>query len=302
MSLAPVILFVYNRPVHVKKTLESLCNCEKSQESELFIYCDGPKHSEDEKAVQEVRDIVKSRKWCGTVNIIEHDTNWGLAKSVINGVTEIINRYGKVIVLEDDLILSPQFLNFMNDALDIYKNDETVMHISGYMFPVKGILPETLFYRVTSCWGWATWKRAWEKIEPDAARLLSYFKDKKQVWKFNIDGSTNYYKMLQNQAAGKRDSWAIRWYASVFLNNGLCLHPGKSLVNNIGHDSTGVHCGSTDQYTVAVSSARVSGFTRNIAEDKDAVNLMIAFYRSSKKPFPIRVINRLRRMLTQYAS
>jgi hypothetical protein len=293
MSLAPIVLFVYNRPVHVKKTLESLCNCEKSQESELFMYCDGPKHPEDEKAVQEVRDIVKSRKWCGTVNIIEHDKNWGLAKSVINGVTEIINRYGKAIVLEDDLILSPQFLNFMNDALDIYKNDEEVMHISGYMFPVKGILPETFFYRATSCWGWATWKRAWEKFELSCDRLLAKFQNENRLKAFDIDGSTQYYKMLQDQATGKRDSWAIRWYASVFLNNGLCLHPGKSLVKNIGHDNSGIHCGSSNAFDVQPGRDRVSDFTQKIEENEDAINLMVDFYKSLKKPLFIRIANKL---------
>jgi hypothetical protein len=293
---APIVFFAYNRPEHTRQALESLSKCERAGDSELFIYCDGPKNAEDAKAVQELRKIVKDRQWCGTVKIILREENMGLAKSVISGVTEIVDRYGKVIVLEDDLVLSPQFLNYMNDALILYKDIPRIMHIAGYMFPVKGVLPETFFYRDTSCWGWATWQRAWAKFEPSADKLLSGLHTRKQRREFNIEGRTDYYRMLQNQSTGKIDAWAIRWYASVFLNNGLCLHPGKSLVNNIGHDGTGIHCGTTNIYTVQPNNDRISSYTQDIEECKDAVRLMKAFYRSLKKPLPLRVINKLLRM------
>ena len=143
------------------------------------------------------------------MDIIERDENRGLADSIISGVTEIVNRYGRIIVLEDDLVLSSQFLNYMNDALEIYKDSEKVMHISGYMFPVKGELPETFFYRTTSCWGWATWKRAWDSFEPDSNKLLNIIKDKGLKRKFDIEGSTGHYKMLQMQSKGKVNSWAV---------------------------------------------------------------------------------------------
>lgn len=296
MHNAPIALFVYNRPQHTKITLESLCRCWKADESDLYIYCDGPKNQRDEKAVKEVREIVKSHEWCGSVHIKESAKNLGLAHSLISGITELVNKYGRIIVLEDDLVLSPYFLNFMNDALDFYQDESKVMHISGYMFPVQGQLPETFFYRATSCWGWATWDRAWQCFVPDIHTLLAGFQDKHQLWEFDIKGSMNYCKMLQDQANGTIDSWAIRWYASVFLNNGLCLHPGKSLVNNIGHDGTGVHCGSTDMYSVSVSKEQVSFFTQNIEESKKAVKLMANFYRGQKKSFSVRIVNKLKMM------
>ncbi len=295
---APIAFFAYNRPEHTRQALESLCKCDGALESELFIYCDGPKGAKDEKAVHKVREIVKSYPWCGAVEVIEKDVNVGLANSIIHGVTEIVNRYGRIIVLEDDLVLSPQFLNFMNDALDNYMDIQQVMHISGYMFPVRGKLPETFFYRATSCWGWATWKRAWDKFEPDAIKLLAKFENAKQRWEFDIKGTMQYYKMLAGQTRNNTDAWAARWYASVFLNNGLCLHPGISLVNNIGHDGTGLHCGPTDVYKVEISKERVSHFTMDIKESEQAIMLMSDFYRSLNKPFLVRVFNKLKQVIS----
>lgn len=284
MDLAPIAFFAYNRPGHTRRALESLAANEGASESELFIFCDGLKRPEDSKAVEDVRKLVKSRKWCGTVSIIERDKNLGLADSIISGVTELCNRYGRVIVLEDDLVLSPQFLNFMNDALGIYNDIERVMHISGYMFPVKGRLPETFFYRATSCWGWATWKRAWDNFEPDAKKLLSELDNKGLQYEFDIKGSMSYYKMLKNQADRKIDSWAVRWYASVFLCGGLCLHPGESFVNNIGHDGTGVHCSSTDSFNVKLSNIRVSDFTKEINESGLIVDQIATFNKAINNP------------------
>jgi hypothetical protein len=203
-------------------------------------------------------------------------------------------------VVEDDLYLSPYFLKYMNTALDTYEKYDEVMHIAGYMFPVRGKLPETFFYRATSCWGWGTWKRAWDKFEPDAPTLLAGFKNRKKRWEFNIQGSMKYYRMLILQAIGMSDSWAIRWYASVFLNNGLCLHPGKSLVNNIGHDDSGMHCDCTGVYDVNVSEDEDFEFTTNISESEKAVMLMVDFYQSIRKPIYVLAYNELKRMVRKF--
>jgi hypothetical protein len=299
VKFAPIVLFVYNRPVHTRKTLESLKANSLADESELFIFSDGPKDNaspEVSAKIKEVRELVREKQWCGTVHIKESSKNLGLANSVINGVTETVNKFGKVIVVEDDLVLSPHFLNYMNDALEIYRDELRVMHVAGYMFPVRGILPETFFYRDTSCWGWATWRRAWEKFEPDADKLLTGLRNNERRRAFDIEGSANYYKMLQMQSTGAIDSWAIRWYASVFLNNGLCLHPGRSLVDNIGHDGTGKHCGQTNVYATQPGKDRITDFTQRVEESEEAVRLMTAFFKSLRKPLYIRVINRLLRM------
>jgi hypothetical protein len=297
MSEAPIAFFAYRRPWHTQQALESLARCEGAEQSDLYIFCDGPKRPEDLAAVEEVREIVKVRKWCGKVHVVEREENWGLAKSIIAGVTEIANKHGRVIVLEDDLVLSSQFLNFMNDALEIYNDIPKVMHISGYMFPAKDKLPETFFYRATSCWGWATWKRAWDKFSPDADSLLIEIgRDKLRRKKFDIEGSMNYYEMLQAQAQGRIDSWAVRWYASVFLNGGLCLHPGKSQSKNIGHDCTGEHCVASDIYDVEIGEERITDFTRALRESEEAVEAMVDFYQRERK-FYLGILKKIRQQI-----
>ena len=293
MTLTPIALFVYNRPHHTRKTLESLMANAEFSDSPLYVFCDGAKRKKDIPLVRETRELIRSYE-LDNATIIEREENMGLANSIITGVTELCNKYGRVIVVEDDLYLSPYFLKYMNTALDTYEEYDEVMHISGYMFPVRGDLPNTFFYRATSCWGWGTWKRAWDKFEPDVHTLLAEFHDSKKRWEFDIQGSTNFYRMLKYQA---RNSWAIRWNASVFLNGGLCLHPGKSLVNNFGHDDSGLHCGCTDVYDVTVSEDEDFEFTTDIKESEKAVMLMVDFYQSIKKPIYVLAYNKLKQII-----
>lgn len=297
MSKAPIAFFAYNRPWHAEKSLESLSQCEGAKESALYIFCDGTKREEDVRAVEEVRKLVRSYEWCGSVNIIERDKNIGLASSIISGVTELCNKYGRVIVLEDDLVLSPQFLNYMNDALEIYKNIPKVMHISGYMFPVNDRLPETFFYRSASCWGWATWARAWEKLALDADNLLLQLKNTNLRYEFDIKGSNDFYDTLVDNATGKIKTWAIYWYASVFLAGGLCLHPGESLVNNIGHDNTGTNCSKTNVFNVEVRKHRITRFTQDIKENESVLEMMADYYRRiNKRSLFVRVLSGIKRV------
>ena len=296
MTSTPIALFVYNRPEHTRKTLESLMANAEFSDSPLYVFCDGAKRKKDIPLVQATRELIRSYE-LDNATIVERGENMGLANSIITGVTELCNKYGRVIVVEDDLVVSPYFLKYMNTALDTYEEYDKVMHISGYMFPVKGELPDTFFYRATSCWGWGTWKRAWDKFEPDVHTLLAGFQDGNKRWEFDIQGSMKYYRMLILQAIGMSDSWAIRWYASVFLNNGLCLHPGRSLVNNIGHDDSGVHCGSTNAYDVNVSEDKDFMFATDISESEPVVKLMSDFYRSIKKPIYVLAYNELKRII-----
>jgi len=272
-----------------------MANAEFS-DSPLYVFCDGAKSKKDIPLVRETRELIRSYE-LDNATIIERKENMGLANSIITGVTELCDRYGRVIVVEDDLVVSPYFLDYMNTALDTYEEYYTVMHISGYMFPVRGDLPDTFFYRAASCWGWGTWKRAWDKFEPDIHKLLAGFQDKNKRWEFDIRGTMDYYKMLKHQASGKIDSWAIRWYASVFLNDGLCLHLGKSLVNNIGHDDSGVHCGCTDAYDVNVNEDQNFMFTTDINESEESVILMADFYQSIKKPLYVLAYNKFKRII-----
>ena len=296
MTLTPIALFVYKRPHHTRKALESLMANAEFSDSPLYVFCDGAKRKKDIPLVQATRELIRSYE-LDNATIIEREENMGLANSIITGVTELCNKYGRVIVVEDDLYLSPYFLKYMNTALDTYEEYDEVMHISGYMFPARGQLPDTFFYRATSCWGWGTWKRAWDKFEPDVHTLLAGFKNRKKRREFDIQGSMKYYRMLILQAIGMSDSWAIRWYASVFLNNGLCLHPGRSMVNNIGHDDSGVHSDCTNVYDVNVSEDEDFEFTTDINESEKAVMLMVDFYQSIRKPIYVLVYNKIKQVI-----
>ena len=233
MNLAPIVLFTYNRPWHTKQTVEALQKNIYAEQSHLFIFSDGPKTEKDEPKVKEVREYLKTIKCFKNIEIIERDKNWGLANNIIDGVTKVVNQYGRVIVLEDDLVTSPYFLKFMNDCLNMYEEEEKVISVHGYVYPIKG-LPEIFFLRGADCWGWATWKRGWDLFEKDGKKLLDELEKRKLTKLFDFNGAYPYTKMLKGQVEGKVDSWAIRWYASAFIHEKLTLYPGISLVKHIG--------------------------------------------------------------------
>jgi hypothetical protein len=185
-----------------------------------------------------------------SVTIIERDTNYGLARSIIDGVTSLCEQYGRVIVLEDDLITSPHFLTFMNDGLTRYKAEDRVMQIAGYMFPINLDLEEdALFLPFTSSWGWATWERAWRCFDAMGAGYQRLLEDQSLRRAFDLNGKYGYFRMLESQLSGETDSWAIRWYLSVFLMGGLILYPKKTLVSNMGFDGSGVNCAASSIVT-----------------------------------------------------
>ncbi len=239
---APIAVFVYNRPEHTRKMLLNLQNCEGFDESLLFVFCDGAKNEESQYRVNEARDVVHAIVGKGAT-IIEAQKNMGLANSIIRGVTQLCDEYGQVIVLEDDLIVSPNFLRYMNVALMKYKTEEKVMQISGHMFDVPEFktMDEAIFLPFTTSWGWATWKRAWDHFDVNA-KDWENLKGNPQLRKdFNLGGVFDYYSMLMRQINGKSDSWAIRWYWSVFKQHGIVLYPPQSLVGNTGFDGSGTH-------------------------------------------------------------
>ena len=280
-ELAPIVLFCYNRPNHVKQTLEALCNNILSDETSLYIYCDGYKAdaTEEQKSkVDEVRSIVRSKQWCKEVNIIVSEYNRGLAVSIIDGVSQIVNKHGKVIVLEDDIVTSPFFLRYMNDALNLYESCDKVMHISGYMYPHKMKLPTTFFCQLPLCWGWATWKRAWDKFNDDAKKWYDYF-DSNELWdKFNVFGGHLLQQQLEDNVTGKLKTWFIKWHSSVVFNDGLALFPNISLVNNIGMDNSGEHCYSTTTFDNDCLSGYVKIEKIPIKENKQARKCIYHFY------------------------
>jgi hypothetical protein len=241
----------------VRKTVESLQVNDLAKESDLFIFSDGAKYGEDQESVDEVRRYIYGIGSFRRVEIVESPVNKGLSSSIVSGITSVIAQYGKIIVLEDDMVTSPYFLLFMNEALQRYGTEEKVISIHGYSFPTKETLPETFFLRGADCWGWATWERGWDLFEPDGAVLFSQLSKQNLVKRFDMYGAFPYTQMLRNQVAAKIDSWAIRWHASAFLAGKLTLYPGKSLVRNIGTDSSGTHCSKSGCFDCPLSDQPV---------------------------------------------
>ena len=240
--MAPVVVFAYRRPDHLHKTLASLMRCAGFDESPVIIYCDGSRNADEADSVMATRELARSM-------LGDHaeyhfsEVNQGLSRSVIAGVSDTVDRFGRVIVVEDDLVLSPTFLTFMNQAIDRYANEERVFQVSGYMFdvPELRVAPAALFLPFTVSWGWATWKRAWDHFDPLASGWEALRTDKDLRRRFNLDGTYDYATMLLRQMVGLRDSWAVRWYWTVFKAKGLVLFPPVSLVRNTGFDGSGTH-------------------------------------------------------------
>ncbi len=292
-KLAPIVLFVYNRPWHTKQTVEALQKNELASESELFIFSDGPKNETVQEGVRDVREYIKTIKGFKKVHIIERDKNWGLANNIIDGVTKIVNEYGRVIVLEDDLVTSPAFLRYMNEGLEIYENVERVFHISGYMYPIsKKDLPELFFLKQMLCWGWATWARAWKYFERNPEKQSGML-TRKQIRNFNLNHSYNYWRQLVENKKGSIFTWAVFWYLSIYLQDGLCLNPRDSLVKNIGFDNSGMHSGETKVYDVELSMKTRWDFPQDIEEHQIARKSLEKYFRSIKSPFYIEVLGKI---------
>ncbi len=241
--LAPVAIFVYNRPDHTRQTVEALAANALAAQTPLHVFSDAPRDEAARRSVEEVQSYIRTITGFKSVTIIERATNFGLARSIIDGVTSLCDAFGRVIVLEDDLVISPHFLSYMNDALTRYEHKDQVMQIAGYMFPVEvDIHEDALLLPFITSWGWATWSRAWRNFDAEAKGYERLVDDRLLRDRFNLGGHYDYFKMLRAYREGTVDSWAIRWYLSVFLHGGLALFPKKTLVSNLGFDGSGVNC------------------------------------------------------------
>ena len=295
MTLAPIALFVYKRADHARQTLAALQANTLAAESALYVFSDGPKGAVDEGRVAEVRNALEEIKGFKSVEVVRQALNLGLAGSIISGVTQICERHGCVIVVEDDLVTSPHFLRYMNEALVLYEDCAEVASIHGYVYPVKGALPETFFLRGADCWGWATWRRAWTLFNPDGKGLLAELERRNLTPEFDFNGSFAFTGMLRQQITGGNDSWAIRWYASAFLRDKLTLYPGRSLVRNIGLDDSGTHCGQGEAYQVQLSEASVRVARQPLEEDRRARREFEAYFRNQRRPSFLRGLRDLLR-------
>ena len=238
---APIALFVYKRPEHARRAVASLLACDGFDESPMYVFADGPKSEAEGPAVLETRAAM--HELLGTrATYVEQERNRGLAQSIIAGTTELCGRHGKAIVVEDDLLLAPMFVRFLNEGLVRFQNEPGVMQVAGHIVDVPSLVghTEALFLPMTSSLGWATWKRAWDLFDPAATGWRERLTGE-EAKRFNIGGRYDYARMLERQMTHGIDSWAIRWYYSVFANDGLVLFPPRALAVHTGQDGTGTH-------------------------------------------------------------
>lgn len=252
MELAPIVVFSYNRPDHLRRTLEALAKNDLAGDSVLYVYCDGAKADateEQRRCVVENREVAHAATRFKEVHVVEREQNIGLKDNIIGAVTEIVNQYGRIITLEDDVVSSVGFLRYMNDALELYADEEKVMHVSAYFYANKHHLPETFFYEVPyPGGGWATWQRAWQYYDDDTETVYNYWKSR---WsQFNKFGGTALQKQLEDNYSGKTRTWFVKWHAALLKRGGLTLFPKKSLTTNIGFDGSGSNCYITNKYYI----------------------------------------------------
>ena len=294
--LAPIVVFTYNRPEHTLRAFNALLKNPLANESDIIIYSDSAKTANHNKAVDEVRSFLSEITGFRSKKVIHRDNNFGLAESIIQGVTGVLQESEKVIVLEDDLVVSPYFLEYMNEALDQFVDDNRVISVHGYVYPVDIKLPEAFFLPGADCWGWATWRRGWEIFNPNGQYLLDELVRRHLIQEFDYNGAYPFSNMLKAQVKGANDSWAIRWHASAFLAGKLTLYPGRSLVHNSGNDGSGIHCGTSDSMDIKLSETKIN--LNNIAVESSRIGreAFEIFFRQSQKSLLHRLLEKARCM------
>lgn len=291
-DLSPLLLFVYNRPVHTKKTLDALALNNKAKESILYIYSDYAKKNTDLESVSSVREIIKnySDKFKQVI-IVERQVNCGLAHNIIDGVSTIISKYGRVIVLEDDLVTSRGFITFMNDSLDAYEYHDNVMHISGAKYPTRKTNhrdESTYFLRIPLCWGWATWKRAWMKYQKNNDFALSISARERSYMDFY--GSYPFSRQIDDNLNGNINTWFIFWYLTLIRNNSLALFPNINLVRNIGHDGSGINCVSDERFNIDLHDSYVQILKKEPKEDISDLFDHLRYFYNGKPSFIFKLL------------
>lgn len=291
-AAAPIALFVHRRPSHTKQTLQALARNEGARSSPLFVFADGPRSPGEAAAVAETLDVVRSAQGFASVHVTARPVNVGLAQSLISGIDDVLRGHDRVIVIEDDIVTAPYFLQFINRCLDHYAAQPKVMHISGYNLPISAEgLPEVAMTRWAGSWGWATWSRAWKRPDCDASAVMAHF-TRRQRAQFDLDcqGADFWYQLEANRD-GLMRTWAVFWYAHVFLSGGLCAIPRTSLVRNIGHDGSGVHSEATDRYRGAFQQGPVIDLDTQLVENPLMLARIQAYYRAHA-PSPWRALAR----------
>lgn len=291
---APVIMFIYNRPAHTRRTLEALSNNYGADKTTLYIFADGAQENatqEDLKRIEQVRYLALEKPWCREVFLTVREKNMALEDNVINGVTEIMSKHEKAIILEDDIITSTYFLNYCNDGLEMYRDDKRVFSINGFMVPIDFQTPfETFLCPVaTSSWGWATWADRWALFETNPAAIQDMKGQKLLEDRFNVGGMNKTYMLYY------MNTWDIRWYYTAFIRNGLGLFPTKSLTMNIGFDGSGTHKGNEDLVQELFESPAPVTHTDSI--DLGHYARLLNYVKIEPLTFKQKIKNRIKRLI-----
>jgi hypothetical protein len=298
-ACAPVALFAYRRPDHLRSTIESLQRNPEAPRTALTIFSDGARGTGDEDGVADVRAYAAIITGFASVELVARPRNFGLAASIIDGVTAMLARHERVIVVEDDLLVSQHFLAYMNDGLERYAEDTRVASIHAYIYPLAQPVAETFFLRGADCWGWATWRRAWQHFNPDGRALLAQLQARGLTRDFDHGGVAGFTEMLAGQIAGRNNSWAIRWHAACFLDGLLTLYPARSLVHNIGNDGSGTHRdydAQNNRFGREVTATPVTVDPILVEESQEARNAVTDYFRRARPGGFQRGISRLKKL------
>jgi hypothetical protein len=298
-AIAPVAVFLYKRPAHTRRVLASLASSPLARDTDLFLFCDAARAPPDAEAVREVRAAAKATTGFRSLTLVERAENWGLSRSITGAVSELCARFGRVIAVEDDLVLAPSFLGFMNDQLARYEKEPKVMQVTGFQFALRATpAARSVFLPIISCWGWGTWARAWSAYDPAAAGAGALLGDAARRKAFNLEGAYDYVDLLEQQRAGRVDSWGVRWYLNVFERGGLVLYPPRSLVSNEGFDGSGTHgvsqAGNIAQMQGAWPNPAGFGAPERLAVCPDALAEVQSILRAARSPG---LMTRIRRKL-----
>lgn len=285
--LAPAVVFVYNRADHALSTLNHLSGNFLAGETDLFIYCDNAKNENSREAVENVRAVVDDfarNSNFKNVTVIKAEKNKGLAASIIGGASEILEKYGKIIVVEDDLITSRDFLTYMNNALDFYEANPKVWSVSGYSFPLKSLqaYPHDIYMSPRGCsWGWATWKDRFEKVDWEVSDFQDFINDPERIRHFN-EGGPDMTDMLTRQVQGKINSWAIRWCYQESKENMFTVYPKESRIRNIGCDNSGTNCVDSSLYDTVLTSGNAACTFENLNPEEKIMREFRSMYDYSR--------------------
>ena len=291
-QLAPVAIFAFNRPNHLKRTIKHLSCNYLAKKTDIHIFCDGFKGTNEKLKVIKVRKFANKIKGFKSVKLHLREKNLGLSKNLTSGISFMLKTREKLIILEDDLLTDRYFLKYMNDSLNFYEHNDNIVSIHAYLYPIKTYNKNPFFLKGADCWGWATWKNKWKIYNENSESLLKLLISKKRIKEFNFNNSYNYTKMLKDNFKKKNDSWAIRWYASAFLKNKLTLYPPHSLIKNIGNDGSGSNTKSEKKFDITLKNKPIKIKKIIVKENKkvkkeieDFFNLNLNFFQRIFKFF-----------------